>query len=76
MKYIQHTYKKGVKTDKIDHMAESDGPRAEEYELLTPMEEVPKGMLVHDNDNFKSHFTDDGKTDHLSWEWNLTVKKE
>ncbi|XP_074048723.1 rho GDP-dissociation inhibitor 1-like isoform X2 [Macrotis lagotis] len=38
MKYIQHTYRKGIETDKTDYM--------------------------------------DDKTDHLSWEWNLTIKKE
>uniref|UniRef100_A0A8C4LA88 Rho GDP-dissociation inhibitor 1 n=1 Tax=Equus asinus asinus TaxID=83772 RepID=A0A8C4LA88_EQUAS len=45
MKYIQHTYRKGVKIDKTDYMVGSYGPRAEEYEFLTPMEEAPKGML-------------------------------
>uniref|UniRef100_A0A8C0K9P4 Rho GDP-dissociation inhibitor 1 n=1 Tax=Canis lupus dingo TaxID=286419 RepID=A0A8C0K9P4_CANLU len=43
MKYIQHTYRKGVKIDKTDYMVGSYGPRAEEYEFLTPMEEAPKG---------------------------------
>ncbi|MCP6640221.1 rho GDP-dissociation inhibitor, partial [Klebsiella pneumoniae] len=42
MKYIQHTYRKGVKIDKTDYMVGSYGPRAEEYEFLTPMEEAPK----------------------------------
>ena len=55
---------------------ESYGPQAEEYELLASMEEAPKGMLAHDSYNIKSRFTDDDKTDHLSWEWNLTIKKE
>ncbi|XP_054946595.1 rho GDP-dissociation inhibitor 1-like [Physeter macrocephalus] len=41
MKYIQHTYRKGVKTDKTDYMVGSYGPRAEEYEFLTPMKEAP-----------------------------------
>ncbi|MEJ1284124.1 Rho GDP dissociation inhibitor (GDI) alpha [Cricetulus griseus] len=76
MKYIQHTYRKGVKIDKTDYMVGSYGPRAEEYEFLTPMEEAPKGMLARGSYNIKSRFTDDDKTDHLSWEWNLTIKKE
>ncbi|XP_021569244.1 rho GDP-dissociation inhibitor 1 isoform X2 [Carlito syrichta] len=46
MKYIQHTYRKGVKIDKTDYMVGSYGPRAEEYEFLTPMEEAPKGSLT------------------------------
>nr|P80237.1 RecName: Full=Rho GDP-dissociation inhibitor 1; Short=Rho GDI 1; AltName: Full=Rho-GDI alpha [Cavia porcellus] len=66
-RYIQHTYRKGVKIDKTDYMVGSYGPRAEEYEFLTPMEEAPKGMLAR--------FTDDDKTDHLSGERNLTIKK-
>lgn len=62
--------------DKTDYMVGSYGPRAEEYEFLTPMEEAPKGMLARGSYNIKSRFTDDDKTDHLSWEWNLTIKKE
>ncbi|XP_012308145.2 rho GDP-dissociation inhibitor 1 isoform X1 [Aotus nancymaae] len=76
MKYIQHTYRKGVKIDKTDYMVGSYGPRAEEYEFLTPVEEAPKGMLARGSYSIKSRFTDDDKTDHLSWEWNLTIKKE
>uniref|UniRef100_A0A2K5DIR6 Rho GDP-dissociation inhibitor 1 n=1 Tax=Aotus nancymaae TaxID=37293 RepID=A0A2K5DIR6_AOTNA len=45
MKYIQHTYRKGVKIDKTDYMVGSYGPRAEEYEFLTPVEEAPKGPI-------------------------------
>ncbi|OXB81101.1 UNVERIFIED_CONTAM: hypothetical protein H355_005031 [Colinus virginianus] len=76
LKYIQHTFRKGVKIDKTEYMVGSYGPRAEEYEFLTPMEEAPKGMLARGSYNIKSKFTDDDKTDHLSWEWNLTIKKE
>ncbi|NXX99814.1 GDIR1 inhibitor, partial [Centropus bengalensis] len=76
LKYLQHTFRKGVKIDKTEYMVGSYGPRAEEYEFLTPMEEAPKGMLARGSYNVKSKFTDDDKTDHLSWEWNLTIKKE
>ncbi|NWS16042.1 GDIR1 inhibitor, partial [Pachyramphus minor] len=76
LKYIQHTFRKGVKIDKTEYMVGSYGPRAEEYEFLTPMEEAPKGMLARGSYNIKSKFTDDDKTDHLSWEWNLTIKKD
>lgn len=62
--------------DKTDYMVGSYGPRAEEYEFLTPLEEAPKGMLARGTYNIRSKFTDDDKTDHLSWEWNLTIKKE
>uniref|UniRef100_A0A670Y7B8 Rho GDP-dissociation inhibitor 1 n=1 Tax=Pseudonaja textilis TaxID=8673 RepID=A0A670Y7B8_PSETE len=62
--------------DKTDYMVGSYGPRAEEYEFLTPLEEAPKGILARGTYTIKSKFTDDDKTDHLSWEWNLTIKKE
>ena len=48
-------------------------PRAKEFEFLTRMEEAPKGMLACGS--YKCHFTDD-KTDHLFWEWNLSIKKD
>ena len=34
-------------------MVGSYGPRAEEYEFLTPMEEAPKGMLARGSYNIK-----------------------
>ncbi|XP_028674248.1 rho GDP-dissociation inhibitor 1 [Erpetoichthys calabaricus] len=76
LKYIQQTYRKGVKIDKSDYMVGSYGPRSEEYEFLTPLEEAPKGLLARGTYNIKSKFTDDDKHDHLSWEWNLSIKKE
>ncbi|KAG9343740.1 hypothetical protein JZ751_013121 [Albula glossodonta] len=76
LKYVQQTQRKGVKIDKSDYMVGSYGPRAEEYEYLTPLEEAPKGMLARGTYNIKSKFTDDDKHDHLSWEWNLNIKKE
>ncbi|KAJ8389178.1 hypothetical protein AAFF_G00123840 [Aldrovandia affinis] len=76
LKYVQQTYRKGVKLDKSDYMVGSYGPRPTEYEFLTPLEEAPKGMLARGTYNLKSKFTDDDKHDHLSWEWNLNIKKE
>ncbi|KAM6957708.1 LOW QUALITY PROTEIN: rho GDP-dissociation inhibitor 1 [Aplochiton taeniatus] len=76
LKYVQQTYRKGVKIDKSDYMVGSYGPRPTEYEFLTPLEEAPKGMLARGTYNIKSKFTDDDKHDHLSWEWNLNIKKE
>uniref|UniRef100_H0ZFZ7 protein disulfide-isomerase n=1 Tax=Taeniopygia guttata TaxID=59729 RepID=H0ZFZ7_TAEGU len=43
LKYVQHTYRTGVKVDKATFMVGSYGPRPEEYEFLTPIEEAPKG---------------------------------
>ncbi|KTF98422.1 hypothetical protein cypCar_00015500 [Cyprinus carpio] len=76
LKYVQQTFRKGVKIDKTDYMVGSYGPRPDEYEFLTPLEEAPKGMLARGTYNIKSKFTDDDKHDHLSWEWNLNIKKE
>ncbi|CAG02670.1 unnamed protein product, partial [Tetraodon nigroviridis] len=77
LKYVQQTFRKGVKVDKTDYMVGSYGPRpAEEYDYLTTAEEAPKGMLARGTYNIKSKFTDDDKHDHLSWEWSLTIKKD
>jgi len=77
LKYVQQTFRKGMKLDKSDYMVGSYGPRPDqEYEFLTPLEEAPKGMLARGTYNMKSKFTDDDKHDHLSWDWNLTIKKE
>ena len=62
--------------DKAVYMVGSYGPRAEEHEFLTPVEEAPKGLLARGGYHIKSHFTDDDKKDHLSWEWNLQIKKD
>lgn len=62
--------------DKATFMVGSYGPRPEEYEFLTPVEEAPKGMLARGTYHNKSFFTDDDKHDHLTWEWNLSIKKE
>ncbi|KAM9305237.1 rho GDP-dissociation inhibitor 1-like isoform 2-T2 [Gastrophryne carolinensis] len=76
LKYVLHTFRKGIRVDKETHMVGSYGPRCEAYEFLTPIEEAPKGMLARGSYRMKSYFTDDDKCDHLSWEWNLTIKKE
>lgn len=62
--------------DKATFMVGSYGPRPEEYEFMTPVEEAPKGMVCRGNYRNKSFFTDDDKHDHLTWEWNLAIKKE
>ncbi|KAM3864233.1 rho GDP-dissociation inhibitor 1 [Diretmus argenteus] len=77
LKYLQLTFRKGMRIDKSDYMVGSYGPRPDqEYEFITPLEEAPKGMLARGTYNIKSKFTDDDKHDHLSWEWNLTIKKD
>ncbi|XP_073504625.1 rho GDP-dissociation inhibitor 3 isoform X2 [Phyllobates terribilis] len=76
LKYVQHSFRKGIRVDKETHMVGSYGPRCEPYDFLTPLEEAPKGMLVRGTYHMKSWFTDDDKCDHLSWEWNINIKKE
>ncbi|KAM4034190.1 rho GDP-dissociation inhibitor 1 [Anomaloglossus baeobatrachus] len=76
LKYQQQTYRKGVRLDKTNYMVGSYGPRADEYEFLTPVEEAPKGLLARACYNMKSLFTDDDKTSHLIWEWNLNICKD
>ncbi|KAJ7329971.1 hypothetical protein JRQ81_016145 [Phrynocephalus forsythii] len=76
LKYVQFTYRTGLKVDKATFMVGSYGPRPEEYEFMTPEEEAPKGLMARGNYCNKSFFTDDDKHDHLTWEWNLAIKKE
>ncbi|KAG9469150.1 rho GDP-dissociation inhibitor 2 [Eleutherodactylus coqui] len=76
LKYVQHTYRTGVKVAKATFMVGSYGPRLEEYEFLTPLEEAPKGLLARGTYHNKSFFTDDDNHNHLTWEWNLTIRKE
>lgn len=76
LRYMQQTYRKSIKVDKETYMVGSYGPRCEAYEFLTPAEDAPKGMMVRGVYRIRSCFTDDDKTDHLSWEWNLCIKKE
>ncbi|KAM9391866.1 rho GDP-dissociation inhibitor 1 isoform 1-T2 [Pholidichthys leucotaenia] len=76
LKYCHQIYRKGVKVDKLDFMVGSYGPRAEEYTTVTSVEEAPKGMIARGCYTVKSKFTDDDKTDHLSWEWTLSIKKD
>ncbi|XP_061701006.1 rho GDP-dissociation inhibitor 1-like isoform X2 [Syngnathoides biaculeatus] len=77
LKYIQQSFRKGIKVDKSDYMVGSYGPKPnEEYEFLTTVEEAPKGLMARGTYTIKSKFTDDDKHDHLSWEWSLTIKKD
>ncbi|XP_035258861.1 rho GDP-dissociation inhibitor 1-like [Anguilla rostrata] len=76
LKYVQQTFRKGIRIDKTDYMVGSYGPRETEYDFLTTLEEAPKGMLARGTYTIKSKFTDDDKHDHLSWEWDLNIKKD
>ncbi|XP_072276509.1 rho GDP-dissociation inhibitor 2 [Pyxicephalus adspersus] len=75
LKYVQHTYRAGMKVAKATFMVGSYGPRVEEYEFLTPLEEAPKGLISRGTYHNKSFFTDDDNHNHLTWEWNLAIQK-
>lgn len=62
--------------DKSDYMVGSYGPRDCEYDFITSLEEAPTGLMARGQYCIKSKFTDDDKHDHLSWEWNLNIKKD
>ncbi|XP_045640431.1 rho GDP-dissociation inhibitor 3 isoform X1 [Ursus americanus] len=73
LKCLHHTYRQGLRVDKAVYMVGSYGPSAQEYEFVTPVEEVPRGALVRGAYVVTSFFTDDDRTDHLSWEWGLHI---
>uniref|UniRef100_UPI00398F4801 rho GDP-dissociation inhibitor 3 isoform X1 n=1 Tax=Pristiophorus japonicus TaxID=55135 RepID=UPI00398F4801 len=76
LKYVHYTCKGRLQASKDTYMVGSYGPRADEYEFVSPIEEAPKGMMVRGSYTIKSHFTDDDKSDHLHWEWKLNIKKD
>ncbi|XP_067912951.1 rho GDP-dissociation inhibitor 3 [Heterodontus francisci] len=76
LKYVHYTCKGRLQGDKDTYMVGSYGPRADEYEFVSPIEEAPKGMMVRGMYTMKSYFTDDDKSDHLHWEWKLNIKKD
>uniref|UniRef100_A0A7N8YK98 Rho GDP dissociation inhibitor (GDI) gamma n=1 Tax=Mastacembelus armatus TaxID=205130 RepID=A0A7N8YK98_9TELE len=62
--------------DKVSYMVGSYGPKAEEQEFLSPLDEAPKGLMTRGHYQIKSCFIDDDKNVYLSWEWNLDIKKD
>uniref|UniRef100_A0A3Q3WVJ5 Uncharacterized protein n=1 Tax=Mola mola TaxID=94237 RepID=A0A3Q3WVJ5_MOLML len=65
-----------VHLDKVSHMMGSYGPKAEEHVFISPASEAPKGLMACGQYVVKSHLLDDDKNIHLSWEWNLAIKKD
>uniref|UniRef100_A0A672YKM0 Rho GDP-dissociation inhibitor 1-like n=1 Tax=Sphaeramia orbicularis TaxID=375764 RepID=A0A672YKM0_9TELE len=62
--------------DKESYMVGSYGPRVEEHEYVSPLDEAPKGILSRGCYQIRSRFIDDDKTVHLDWEWNLNISKD
>lgn len=76
LRYFMTTHRKGVRVDKMQQMLGSYGPKVEAYEVFTPLDEAPKGALARGKYTAKSKFSDDDKTDHLSWEWCFKIEKD
>ncbi|XP_006146482.2 rho GDP-dissociation inhibitor 3, partial [Tupaia chinensis] len=76
LKCLHHTYRRGLCVDKATYMVGSYGPSAQEYEFVTPVEEAPRGVLARGHYAVTSVFTDDDRTDHLSWEWGLHISRD
>ncbi|NXU57332.1 GDIR3 inhibitor, partial [Turnix velox] len=75
LRCLHLTYRRGRPVDRDVFMVGSYAPRAEEYEVVTPAEEAPRGWLARGCYRVRSLVTDDDKTEHLSWEWGLCIKK-
>ncbi|XP_052052830.1 rho GDP-dissociation inhibitor 3 isoform X2 [Apodemus sylvaticus] len=73
LKCLHHTYRRGLRVDKAIFMVGSYGPRAQEYEFVTSVEEAPRGALARGLYVVRSLFTDDDRLNHLSWEWRLHI---
>ena len=76
LKYIMATYRGPMKVDKDDVMIGSQGPQKEPYVWCSQQDEAPKGMMARGTYTVKSRFTDDDKTDHLTWEWCIKIKED
>lgn len=75
LRCLHLTYRRGRPVDRDVFMVGSYAPRAEEYEVVTPAEEAPRGWLARGSYRVRSLVTDDDKTEHLCWEWGLCIKK-
>ncbi|XP_058278537.1 rho GDP-dissociation inhibitor 3 isoform X2 [Hirundo rustica] len=75
LRCLHLTYRRGRPVDRDVFMVGSYAPRAEEYEVVTPAEEAPRGWLARGSYRVRSLVTDDDRTEHLSWEWGLCIKK-
>ncbi|NXG02084.1 GDIR3 inhibitor, partial [Sakesphorus luctuosus] len=76
LRCLHLTYRRGRPVDRDVFMVGSYAPRAEEYEVVTPAEEAPRGWLARGSYRVRSLVTDDDKMEHLSWEWGLCIKKD
>ncbi|KAL8609361.1 hypothetical protein ACOMHN_008155 [Nucella lapillus] len=76
LRYLQMSYRKGIKVDTDKKMLGSFGPKADDYNFKLPVDEAPKGLVARGDYTVKSKFVDDDKTVWLEWEWILSIKKD
>ncbi|KAM9779688.1 rho GDP-dissociation inhibitor 2-like [Neosynchiropus ocellatus] len=76
LKYYHAASRKGITVDRASYMVGSYGPRADEYEFVSPADEAPRGLISRGAYQFNSKFSDDDKNLHLTWTWNIEVKKD
>jgi len=76
LKYVQKISRHGIQVEKMSQMIGSYPPKAEHHSFLSPLEDMPSGMLARGTYSVKSLFTDDDKNEHLKWEWGFTLGKE
>ena len=62
--------------DSENYMVGSFGPKKDAQDFLTPPDTAPGGMLARGSYTVKCKFTDDDKSDILTWEWVLEIKKD
>ncbi|VDQ04108.1 unnamed protein product [Trichobilharzia regenti] len=75
LRFKQWTNRGPLRVDKVSVMLGSYGPQATPYEWKSEPEEAPKGALSRGTYHIKSQFTDDDKTDYVTWEWCINVIK-
>lgn len=76
LKYVQKTYRKGLKVDTAKLMVGSYPPKSEPHTWTTPSEDAPSGMIARGEYKVESLFTDDDKNEHLKWVWKFEIKKD
>lgn len=76
LKYFHVTSRQGLTVEKDAYMVGSYGPRPEEHEFISSLEEAPKGIMARGHYKIKSRFIDDDKNVHLAWEWALDIIKD
>jgi len=76
LRFHQNISRKGIPASKLNLMLGSFGPRDDNHEFTTPLDEAPKGALARGKYHAKCKFIDDDKTVHLGWEWTFKIQSD